>query len=92
MFSQGYLIDSQLCVGVLWLFYFVLLHRRVPLTAARVYLLLLCPVDMLLPSLRIPLLPAPKTTIDTIPISDLSQVVAPHCRSTAPFRFCFCFT
>lgn len=77
MFSQGYLIDSQLCIAALWLFYLTVMHRRVPLTAARIYLLALCPIGMLLPLLRIPLLPAPQTIIEAIPISDISPVVAP---------------
>lgn len=61
MFSQGYLIDTQLCVAALWLFYILLLHRRISLSAARTYLLCLFPVGMLLPLLRIPLLPAVST-------------------------------
>ncbi|WP_294597962.1 hypothetical protein [uncultured Rikenella sp.] len=58
MFSQGYLIDVQLCIAALWLFYALLLHRRIPLGAARGYLLGMFPVGLLLPLLRIPLLPA----------------------------------
>lgn len=58
MFSQGYLIDVQLCIAALWLFYALLLHRHIPLGAARGYLLGMFPVGLLLPLLRIPLLPA----------------------------------
>lgn len=58
MFSQGYLIDTQICIVALWLFYIAVLHRRINLPAARVYLLGMLPVAMLLPLLRIPLLPA----------------------------------
>lgn len=58
MFSQGYLIDTQICIAALWLFYIAVLHRRINLSAARVYLLGMLPVAMLLPLLRIPLLPA----------------------------------
>lgn len=58
MFSQGYFIDSQICIVALWLLYLLLLHRRVNLTAARCYLLLLFPVAFLLPLIRIPILPA----------------------------------
>ncbi len=60
MFSQGYLIDVQLCIAALWLFYALLLHRHIPLGAARGYLLGMFPVGLLLPLLRIPLLPARK--------------------------------
>lgn len=58
MFSQGYLIDTQICIVALWLFYIAVLHRRTNLRAARVYLLGMLPVAMLLPLVRIPLLPA----------------------------------
>lgn len=58
MFSQGYLIDTQICIAALWLFYIAVLHRRINLPAARAYLLGMLPVAMLLPLLRIPLLPA----------------------------------
>lgn len=57
MFSQGYLIDTQICIAVLWLFYISVLHRRTDLKAARFYLLLMTPIAVLLPLLRIPLLP-----------------------------------
>lgn len=68
MFSQGYLIDTQLCIAALWLFYIALLHRRTQPAAARIYLLALVPAGLLLPLLRIPLLPpvpipAPATPI-----------------------------
>lgn len=68
MFSQGYLIDTQLCIIVLWLFYVATLHRRIPLPAARIYLLTLFPVSLLLPLLRIPVLPAPE--ISATPITE----------------------
>lgn len=58
MFSQGYLIDTQICIIALWLFYIAVLHRRINLPAARVYLLGMLPVAILLPLVRIPLLPA----------------------------------
>lgn len=77
MLSQGYLIDSQLCIIALWLFYFAVLHRRVPLASARVYLLLLFPAGMLFPLLRIPLLPAPQAFTTTLPISDVPIVTEP---------------
>lgn len=62
MFSQGYIIDSQICIVLLWLFYVTLLRRRVSHTAARVYLLGVLPVGMLLAALKIPLLPAVEPT------------------------------
>lgn len=62
MFSQGYIIDSQICIVLLWLFYVTLLRRRVSHTAARIYLLGVIPVGMLLAALKIPLLPAVEPT------------------------------
>lgn len=67
MFSQGYLIDTQLCIATLWLFYIAVLHRRTDLRAARIFLLSLVPVGMLLPFIRIPLLPAEPLPLRTIP-------------------------
>ncbi len=58
MFSQGYWIDSQICVVVLWAIYALLLHRRIDLRVSRAYLLLFVPAGMLLPLLKLPLLPA----------------------------------
>lgn len=69
MISQGYLIDTQLCIAALWLFYIALLHRRTNLTAARLYLLGMLPVAMLLPLLRIPLLPAARLQELMIPMA-----------------------
>ncbi len=63
MLSQGYWIDSQLCVLVLWLFYVAVLHRRIPSGGARSYLLAMLPLGMLLPLVRIPILPAPEPMI-----------------------------
>lgn len=71
MFSQGYLIDSQLCIAVFWLFYTVVLHRRTDLRAARAFLLLLVPLGLLLPLLRLPLLPPqalPAAVSDGLPV------------------------
>lgn len=67
MFSQGYLIDTQLCIAALWLFYIAVLHRRTGLQAARIFLLSLVPVGMLLPFIRIPLLPAEPLPLRTMP-------------------------
>lgn len=67
MFSQGYLIDTQLCIATLWLFYIAVLHRRTDLRAARIFLLSLVPVGMLLPFIRIPLLPAEPLPLRTMP-------------------------
>ncbi len=58
MFSQGYWIDALLCTCALWLFYAFVLHRRIPLGAARSCLLGLFLVGLSLPLLRIPLLPS----------------------------------
>lgn len=62
MFSQGYIIDSQICIVLMWLFYVTLLRHRVSHTAARIYLLGVIPVGMLLAALKIPLLPAVEPT------------------------------
>lgn len=59
MFSQGYIIDSQICVAVLYLLYLAFLHRRVTHRVARAYLLTMLPVALILPLISIPLLPAP---------------------------------
>lgn len=59
MFSQGYIIDSQICVVALYLLYLAFLHRRVTHRAARAYLLTMLPVALILPLISIPLLPAP---------------------------------
>lgn len=59
MFSQGYIIDSQICVAVLYLLYLAFLHRRVTHSVARAYLLTMLPVALILPLISIPLLPAP---------------------------------
>lgn len=63
MISQGYWIDTQLCIVVLWLFYVAALRRRIPFAAARAYLLLMFPVGMFLPLVQIPILPAPEATV-----------------------------
>ena len=47
MFSQGYLIDSLVCIVALWLFYIAVLHRRTNLRAARWFLLTFVPVGLL---------------------------------------------
>lgn len=59
MFSQGYIIDSQICVAVLYLLYLAFLHCRVTHRVARAYLLTMLPVALILPLISIPLLPAP---------------------------------
>ena len=76
MFSQGYLIDTQLCIAALWLFYIAVLHRRTGLQAARIFLLSLVPVGMLLPFIRIPLLPAEPLPLRTMPQNVVTDVPA----------------
>lgn len=75
MFSQGYLIDTQLCIAALWLFYIAVLHRRTDLRAARIFLLSFVPVGMSLPLLRIPLLPTEPFTAHTIPQDDVTAPI-----------------
>ncbi|MDE5944992.1 MAG: hypothetical protein K2G93_05325 [Rikenella sp.] len=63
MISQGYWIDTQLCIVVLWLLYLATLRRKIPFAAARAYLLLMFPVGLLLPLVQIPILPAPEAIV-----------------------------
>ncbi|CDN31660.1 Regulatory sensor-transducer [Mucinivorans hirudinis] len=57
MFSQGYLIDSQVCIAVLYLLYITLLAGRISHRAARAYLLSATPLGLLIPLVKLPLLP-----------------------------------
>ncbi len=84
MFSQGYLIDTQLCIAALWLFYIAVLHRRTQLAAARIYLLALVPAGLLLPLLRIPLLPAPEIAASPVMIGTLPPLDLPPTAAAAP--------
>lgn len=78
MFSQGYIIDSQVCIAVLYLFYITLLHRRVTHRAARAYLVTMLPVALLLPIVSLPLLPAPvMASIPNVEYEELVQYAQP---------------
>lgn len=57
MFSQGYIIDTQICLAVLYLFYILVLKERVSHQWARLFLLLSVPLALTIPLLKIPLLP-----------------------------------
>lgn len=67
MLSQGYLFDATICTAILWLFYVLLLHRRINLRIARIYLLSVFPAGMLLPLIKIPLLPGREITLAPLP-------------------------
>ena len=84
MLSQGYLIDSLVCIAALWLFYIVVLHRRTNLRAARWFLLTFVPVGLLLPLVRIPLLPAPSVTPIDTEVFYLVEEVAPETIAEVP--------
>lgn len=84
MFSQGYLIDSLVCIAALWLFYIAVLHRRTNLRAARWFLLTFVPVGLLLPLVRIPLLPAPSVTPIDTEVFYLVEEVAPETIAEVP--------
>lgn len=58
MFSQGYIIDSQICVAVLYLFYILVLKERLSHNLSRIYLLISMPLALIIPLLEIPLLPS----------------------------------
>lgn len=84
MFSQGYLIDSLVCIAALWLFYIAVLHRRTNLRAARWFLLTFVPVGLLLPLVRIPLLPAPSVAPIDTEVFYLVEEVVPETIAEAP--------
>lgn len=63
MYSQGIVIDIQLCMIVLYLVYVILLHRRVSYGTSRLYLLLMLPVSVLIPLIKLPLLPAANSAV-----------------------------
>lgn len=58
MFTQGYITDSLLCMAAIWSLYVLILHRRIPLTASRVYILSSVPASLIIPFIKLPLLPA----------------------------------
>ncbi len=93
MFSQGYWIDTLLCTSALWLFYAFVLHRRIPLGAARSCLLGLFPVGLSLPLLRIPLLPSREVAetvfVDTtgFPVPEAMEI--PAAAVSAPMEWKF---
>ncbi|WP_297624846.1 M56 family metallopeptidase [uncultured Rikenella sp.] len=93
MFSQGYWIDALLCTSALWLFYAFVLHRRIPLGAARSCLLGLFPVGLSLPLLRIPLLPAREVAetvfVDTtgFPVPETMEIPAAAVPAPMEWKF-----
>lgn len=66
MYSQGYFIDVQICIVVLYLLYIAFFHRHILHSVARLYLLLLVPVSLLIPILDLPLLPAVKSVGEVV--------------------------
>lgn len=66
MFTQGYLIDSQICIALLWILYMLLLRRRISYSASRAYLLSIVPVGVLVPLIKLPLLPALAPAVTTL--------------------------
>lgn len=63
MFSQGYIIDSQICILTLYIFYRTVLEGCIPHRIARSYLVTMIPISLLLPLISLPLLEAPTITV-----------------------------
>lgn len=74
MYSQGYFIDVQICITMLYLVYITLLHQHISNTIARRYLLLMLPVGLVIPLLNLPLLPASELLLPA-PIVDRSEMI-----------------
>ncbi len=66
MFSQGYLIDSQICIGLFYIFYRVFLEGKITHYYARGFLVMMIPVALILPLINLPLLPSVKTFVAQI--------------------------
>lgn len=69
MFSLGYLIDSQICIIILYLLYYTLLDGRITHRSARAYLLTLVPLGLTIPLIKLPLLPAIQASGSVVPLS-----------------------
>lgn len=69
MFSLGYLIDSQICVIILYLLYYTLLDGRITHRSARAYLLTFVPLGLTIPLIKLPLLPAIQVSGSVVPLS-----------------------
>lgn len=69
MFSLGYLIDSQICVIILYLLYYTLLDGRITHRSARAYLLTLVPLGLAIPLIKLPLLPAIQVPSSVVALS-----------------------
>lgn len=81
MLSFGYIIDSQICVVALYLLYVAFLQRRIVHTAARAYLLAILPIGLLLPLIKIPVLPSAEVAVNypvvTMPLAQGTTTYAP---------------
>ena len=59
MSSLPYILEVQLCIACLWIFYRLALERDRTPTRNRIYLLSMCAVAATIPAVTLPLLPAP---------------------------------
>lgn len=84
MFSNGFFLDVQLSIGVLWIVYYFALHRKVSLVVARAFLLLIIPLSVAVSVTKVPVftkveyvnVPSPSVTANSLAV-DYSQSVEP---------------